>query len=60
LLQVESVNFPVKEVSGYDFKFKAAAFANNETLQNWTHNGKSIEFSDNFDWINGGLFPGDS
>ena len=45
----------VSEKSGYDFKFKASDFATNSAVQNWSSNGITATYSDNFDWINGGL-----
>lgn len=45
----------VSEKSGYDFKFKASDFATNSAVQNWNSNGITATYSDNFDWINGGL-----
>ena len=45
----------VSEKSGYDFKFKASEFATNSAVRNWSSNGITATYSNNFDWINGGL-----
>ena len=58
-----------EEVTGYAFKLKASDISSNTALQewkaeltdaiynNWTEDEKLVDitFSDNFDWINGGL-----
>lgn len=49
------INDTGKEIENYDFKFAANAFTSNEAIKNWESNGVSFTFSDNFDWINGGL-----
>lgn len=58
-LDIEKLDIEITEVEGYEFKFKATEFANNEEVKNW---GKDknipIDFSENFDWINGGLKTG--
>jgi len=59
-LNVEALDINVQEVSGYEFKFKATDFANDEEVKQWTCKNKQIEFSENFDWINGGLKNGDN
>ena len=43
------------EVEGYAFKFKASEFSDNTSLQAWNSNNVTLEFSENFDWVNGGL-----
>ena len=45
----------VSEKSGYAFKFKASEFATNTAVQSWNSNGITATYSNNFDWINGGL-----
>lgn len=57
-LDVESLELGVSETTGYEFKFKATEFTNNNEIQNWHINGQKIVWSDNFDWINGGLKTG--
>lgn len=57
-LDVESLDLNITEVDGYEFKFKATEFTNNNEIQNWNVNGQKIVWSDNFDWINGGLKAG--
>lgn len=49
------INDTGKEIENYDFKFAANTFTSNEAVKNWESNGVSFTFSDNFDWINGGL-----
>ncbi len=55
ILEVDPLNIDNEEISGYAFRFKASDFASNNAVQNWNSNGITAEFSDNFDWINGGL-----
>ena len=55
VMTVEAVTIDVEEVSGYDFRFKASEIATNSAVQNWVSNGVNATFSNNFDWINGGL-----
>lgn len=43
------------EVEGYAFKLKASDFSGNSALQQWESNGVTAEFSENFDWSNGGI-----
>lgn len=52
---VEPLNINNKELLGYAFKLKASDFSSNIALQNWENNGINATFSENFDWINGGL-----
>lgn len=68
-VEVEPISINNEEVSGYDFKLKANELASNEALRNWElssaltnlpldQQGRKItklQFSQNFDWINGGL-----
>lgn len=60
VLEVESLNLTVEETSGYAFKVKASDFSSNNALRAWKYQTPEKEevtltFSDNFDWINGGL-----
>jgi hypothetical protein len=43
------------EVGGYVFRLKASDFAGEDALKNWNSNGVTATFSDNFDWVNGGI-----
>lgn len=66
---VEPIDIDNEEVSGYDFKLKANELASNEALRSWEldsnltnlpedqqgHKITHLQFSQNFDWINGGL-----
>lgn len=45
----------VEEVSGYEFRMKASDFAGNNALRDWNSNGITATFSENFDWVNGGI-----
>ena len=59
-LTVNSVNITNEEVPGYVFKLKASDLASNTALQNWYYDDSNptttkLQFSNNFDWINGGL-----
>jgi hypothetical protein len=58
IIEVTPLDIKIEEVSNYEFKFKATEFANNEAVKNWMVNNEKIIFSDNFDWINGGLKSG--
>lgn len=55
-VNVEDLGIDNQEVPNYAFKFQASSFTNNHAVQNWL-SGDNIKasFSDNFDWINGGL-----
>ena len=55
VLTVAELELDISEASGPAFKLKASAFSGNDEIRNWSHNGVSLEFSDNFDWENGGL-----
>lgn len=55
IFEVESLDIDNAEVLGYAFRFKASDFASNNAIQNWNSNNITAEFSENFDWINGGL-----
>ena len=50
-ITVESININNQEVAGYDFKIKASEIISNEGLRN----NQLLTFSNNFDWINGGI-----
>lgn len=52
---VESLDLIIKEVEGYAFRFKPGELGSNAGIQQWDSNGINFEFSENFDWINGGL-----
>ena len=59
-LTVNSVNINNVEIGGYTFKLKANELASNGALQNWHYdnanvNATKLQFSNNFDWINGGI-----
>lgn len=54
-LTVNAVSLDVSEVPGYIYKFKASDLASNNAVRSWNSNGITASFSDNFDWINGGL-----
>ena len=52
---VNDLGLSIQEVEGYDFKFKASEIISNNALRNWSQNAIVPTFSENFDWINGGL-----
>ena len=54
-LIVNEINLDASEVAGSAFTLKANAFSSNNELRNWSHNGVTLTFSENFDWENGGL-----
>lgn len=57
LIEVNSIGITIEEVPNYKFKFKASDFTSNNGIIQWTAANKTIKasFSENFDWINGGL-----
>ncbi len=52
---VSELQIDNEEIQGYAFRLKASDFAGNEALRSWNSNGVTLEFSDNFDWNNGGI-----
>lgn len=54
-LMITAIDIDNEEIGGYAFKFKASDFASNAAIQNWNSNGTTVSFSENFDWVNGGL-----
>ena len=55
-VDVENIGVTIEEKPGYAFKFKASEFSSNTNVENWKiGNNLGLSFSDNFDWINGGL-----
>lgn len=54
-LTVSELDLNVSEVSDYKFALSALKFSSNDELRRWNSNGITLTFSDNFDWINGGL-----
>ena len=54
-VKINKLDINIEETTGYAFKFKANEFASNSNVQSWFSNGINATFSDNFDWINGGL-----
>lgn len=54
-LSVNPLDLNISEVPNYKFSLKASDFSGNQKLQSWNQNGVSLQFSDNFDWENGGL-----
>lgn len=57
-LEIEDLGLGNIEPSGYAFKLKANEFTNNDAIQNWkigVNNEIKLDFSKDFDWINGGL-----
>lgn len=65
VIKVTQLDVNEEEVIGYDFRFKASELATNTAVQQWsnsytpvgssTQKTVSMTFSNNFDWINGGL-----
>lgn len=56
-LVVNRVEINNNEISGYTFKLKANEIPSNTALQAWTlpSTNTKLQFSENFDWINGGI-----
>lgn len=54
-LTVNSLGVAINEVDGYEFKLKASELISNNNLQNWSQGSIVPTFSEDFDWINGGL-----
>lgn len=54
-LDVEAVNIDNAEIGGYAFRFKASDFPSNSAVQAWGSTNNMATFSENFDWINGGI-----
>lgn len=54
-IAVNDLGLTISEILGYDFKFKASEIISNNALRNWSFNNVQPIFSENFDWINGGL-----
>lgn len=54
-LYVHKVDITTQEAPGYAFKFKASEFSGNDMIKRWESNTATATFSENFDWINGGL-----
>lgn len=65
MIDVEELDIDEAEVTGYDFRFKASELATNDAVKAWsatytpvgsnTPQTVDITFSNNFDWVNGGL-----
>lgn len=55
IVNIEALNIDIAEIGDYAFKFKANEFASNEAVQAWNSNNVTADFSEKFDWINGGL-----
>ena len=65
IIEVEQLDIDEAEVTGYDFRFKASEMATNAAVQAWSDSytpaGGNVPqsvyftFSQNFDWVNGGL-----
>ena len=59
-LTVKKVQIKNEEISGYAFKLKANELPSNNALKAWYYdndnqNETKLQFSNNFDWINGGI-----
>jgi hypothetical protein len=54
-LEVDPINIDNEEIGGYAFRFKASEFSSNSAVQNWSSNSVTATFSEDFDWINGGI-----
>lgn len=55
VVDIEKLAIDNEEVTGSAFKFKSNEFASNNAVMNWNSNNVNATFSDNFDWVNGGL-----
>jgi hypothetical protein len=60
IITVNSVRINNAEIGGYVFKLKASELPSNSALQSWHYddndvNNTKLQFSNNFDWINGGI-----
>ena len=59
-LNVNKIDINNEEINDYSFKLKASELASNNALKNWYYDANNqlntkIQFSDNFDWVNGGI-----
>lgn len=59
-LTVDSININNTEIPNYTFKLKASELASNNALKAWYYdsnnqNTTKLQFSNNFDWVNGGI-----
>lgn len=59
-LTVRNIQINNTEIGGYAFKLKASELPSNNALQNWHYddndvNNTKLQFSNNFDWVNGGI-----
>ena len=59
-LTVNHIDINNNEISGYAFKLKASEIPSNNALKAWYYdesnqNNTKLQFSNNFDWINGGI-----
>lgn len=54
-IKVVPLKLNVTEASGRAFCLKANTFTGENDLRNWQENGVNLTFSDNFDFINGGI-----
>ena len=54
-LVVSKTDLNIQDPKDYIFSLNALNFSSNDELRRWNSNGIKLEFSENFDWINGGL-----
>lgn len=59
-LTVNSININNEEIGDYVFKLKASELPSNNALKDWYYDElhpttSKLQFSNNFDWINGGI-----
>ena len=59
-LTVNSININNNEIGGYTFKLKASELPSNNALKAWYYddqnpNTSKLQFSNNFNWVNGGI-----